>query len=411
MNKKLQEKRKRIADAVALQKPDRVPIFLMQNYMPARTEGLTYKDAHYNIDGWIEANRNFVRRYDPDMYFMIDQPNQGDATVHEILGTVSVKWPGGSLSDNLPHQFVEGEYMLQEEYDHFLDDPSDYLLRVFVPRIFSNLKGLAKLPPLKALSLGHLSPNLFGMAIFDPEVAGAMQKLLEMSKPAADFVMKIGAAHAGMLDEGQLYAGGALTVVPFDVISDFLRGMRGAMIDMFQVPDKLIAAMEKFYPLLLGAAVQGATISGNKHVFIALHRGSDGFMSMKQFEKFYWPYLKQMICDLIDAGLTPMPVFEGIYEQRLDYLRELPAGKIIGHFDRSNLQMLQNKLGDVMCVAAGMPVSLLQTGTVETVRQQTKKAIEIFEGKGLIMASSTVLDEAKPELLQAWVDATREFSA
>jgi uroporphyrinogen-III decarboxylase len=134
-------------------------------------------------------------------------------------------------------------------------------------------------------------------------------------------------------------------------------------------------------------------------------------MSMKQFEKFYWPYLKQMICDLIDAGLTPMPVFEGIYEQRLDYLRELPAGKIIGHFDRSNLQMLQNKLGDVMCVAAGMPVSLLQTGTVETVRQQTKKAIEIFEGKGLIMASSTVLDEAKPELLQAWVDATREFGA
>ena len=84
---------------------------------------------------------------------------------------------------------------------------------------------------------------------------------------------------------------------------------------------------------------------------------------------------------------------------------------MIGCFDRSDLKLLREKLGDIMCVAAGMPVSLLQTGTVETVRQQTKKAIDIFEGKGLIMTSSTVLDEAKPELLQAWVDATREFGA
>lgn len=152
-------------------------------------------------------------------------------------------------------------------------------------------------------------------------------------------------------------------------------------------------------------------MSGNKQIFIPLHRGADGFMSSKQFEKFYWPYLKQLLCDLVDAGLTPIPFFEGLYDQRLDYLKELPAGKIIGWFDRTDLRKLKEKLGDVMCVAAGMPVSLLQTGTVESVRQQTKEAIDIFEGRGLIMTPSTMIDEAKPELLQAWVDATREFGA
>lgn len=409
MNKKLAEKRKRIDDAIALKKPDMVPFFLVQNYMPARTEGLTYKDAHYNVDAWVEACRNFIKRYDPDMYFMIDAPSMGTALAHDILGTVSIKWPGGALPDDIPHQFVEGEYMRQEEYDHFLDDPTDYLIRVFVPRVFGNLQGLAKLPPLRALSMGQMGVSPFGMTILDPEVTGALQRILEMSRPAAEFPMKVGQGHAKLLEDGQICFSVTPAVVPFDVISDFLRGMRGAMIDMFQMPDKLIAAMDKLYPMILGSAIQGAQMTGNKQIFIALHRGADGFMSPKQFEKFYWPYLKQLLCDLIDAGLTPIPFFEGNYDQRLDYLAELPPGKIIGWFDRSDLRLLQEKLGEVMCVAAGMPISLLQTGTVESVRRQTREAIDIFGGKGLIMAPSSVLDEAKPELLQAWVDATREF--
>ncbi len=409
MNEKLAEKRKRLDDAIALKKPDIVPFFLVQNYMPARTEGLTYKDAHYNVDAWVEASRNFIKRYDPDMYFMIDSPSMGTSLAHDILGTVTIKWPGGALPDNIPHQFVEGEYMLQEEYDHFLDDPTDYLIRVFVPRVYSNLRGLAKLPSLKALSLGHAGATLLGTIIFDPEVTDALQRIVEMSKPAAEFVMKIAQGHAELFGEGQICASVAPAIVPFDIISDFLRGMRGTMIDMFQVPEKLIAAMDKLYPLIVDTAMLGAQMTGNKQIFIPLHRGADGFMSAKQFEKFYWPYLKQLLCDLVDAGLTPMPFFEGNYEQRLDYLKELPAGKIIGWFDRSDLRKLKENLGEVMCVAAGMPISLLQTGTVESVRRQTKEAIDIFGGRGLIMAPSTMLDEASPELLQVWVDATREF--
>ena len=147
MNPITAEKRKRLDDAISLREPDRVPFFLQQNYMPARTEGLTYKDAYYDADAWMEANKKFIIEYDPEMYFAIDSPVIGAGQVHDILGTVQQKWPGGTLPDNLPHQFVEGEYMLQSEYDHFIDDPSDFLLRVFMPRVFSNLKGLGQLPP------------------------------------------------------------------------------------------------------------------------------------------------------------------------------------------------------------------------------------------------------------------------
>ncbi len=411
MNEKFLAKRERIDQAIALKTPDRVPFFLVQNYMPARTEGLKYKDAYYDVDAWINANRDFIERYDPDMFFPIDSPVIGSGVVHDILGTLAQKWPGGTLADNIGHQFVEGEYMLQGEYDMFLDDPSDYLLRVFTPRVFQNLKGLAQMPPLKTLSLGCYGTALWGMTISSPDVTKALETLLEMSRPATEYAMKVNQFHGEMAEAGQIPSHTAPTLHPFDVISDMLRGMRGAMLDMFQVPDKLLAATEKLYPCVLASAIGAAKASGNPQVFIPLHRGADGFMSVKQFEKFYWPYLQQLFVDLIDAGLIPFPFFEGTYEKRLDYLATLPPGKILGWFDRSNLKLLKEKLGDVMCVCGGMPVSMLQTGTPESVRVYTKQIIDTYGKRGFIMNMSSVLDEAKPELLDAWIGATREFGS
>lgn len=411
MNEKYEQKRKRIDDAIALKKPDRVPIFLPQHYLPARTEGITLKDAHYDVDVWVQANKNFILKYDPDMYFFIEAPINGAGQVHDILGTLAMKWPGGTLPDDVPFQFVEGEYMLQSEYDHLLNDPSDYLLRVFTPRVFKNLEGFSKLPPLINLALGCYGTPIYAMAMATPEVVESLQRLMEMSKHALNYAMKSGQLYADLAKEGQICSANAPALHPYDIISDMLRGMRGTMLDMFQVPDKLMAAMEKLYPVSLGGAISVAQATGNKQIFIPLHRGADGFMSPKQFEKFYWPYLKQLINDLIDAGLTPMPFFEGKYEQRVDYLKELPAGKCIGWFDRSDMQLLKDKLKDNLCVAGGMPASLLQTGTVESVRQRTKEVIDIFDKTGLIMTVSTVMDEAKPELVQAWIDAVHEFGS
>jgi len=114
--------------------------------------------------------------------------------------------------------------------------------------------------------------------------------------------------------------------------------------------------------------------------------------------------------NIIDAGLTPMPFYEGRYDQRLEYLRELPKGKVISWFDRTDLFKAKDIIGDVTCIAGGMPASLLHTGTVEEVRRVTKQAIEVIgKGGGYIMTSSTSFNDGKPELVKAWIDATKEF--
>ena len=46
--------------------------------------------------------------------------------------------------------------------------------------------------------------------------------------------------------------------------------------------------------------------------------------------------------------LTPSVFYEGVYDGRLQYLRELPPGRTIGRFDRSNL-FESSKLSGMSC--------------------------------------------------------------
>ena len=94
----------------------------------------------------------------------------------------------------------------------------------------------------------------------------------------------------------------------------------GTMLDMHRCPEKLLAVIEGTLTMIQAFAMNTAQLSGNPRVFIPLHRGADGFMSNEQFERFYWPTLRTLIVNLVDAGYVPCPFFEGVYDQRLEYL-------------------------------------------------------------------------------------------
>jgi uroporphyrinogen-III decarboxylase len=188
--------------------------------------------------------------------------------------------------------------------------------------------------------------------------------------------------------------------------------MRGTMIDMYRRPDKLLAAMDKVFSWSIGGAMAQCHMTGNPRVFIPLHRGADGFMSNKQFETFYWPGLKRLMLGLIDAGLTPCPFFEGAYNQRLEFLTDLPRGKIMGLFDQTDVFHAKKVIGDTLCIAGNMPIALLHVGTKEEIRAYTRRLIEeVGQGGGFIMSCGGVMDEADPERVMAWRDATREFGS
>jgi len=204
---------------------------------------------------------------------------------------------------------------------------------------------------------------------------------------------------------------GSITEAPFDFMSDTLRGMRGIMLDIHRRPDQLLATEEKVLKFQLEYAINWSRATGINVCFIPLHRGSDGFMSLPQFEKFYWPQLKALQVGLVEAGIQPFVFYEGVWDQRLTYLTELPKGKTAGLFQSSDIFKVKEVVGETMCIMGGMSNSLLEAGTAEEVRSLTRKLCEtVGKGGGYIMSNGVgELEGSRPELVKVWVEATKEF--
>jgi hypothetical protein len=188
----------------------------------------------------------------------------------------------------------------------------DLLLKKIWPRISITLAPLGCIfqnpPPLIALSNAYALPGVIGEMVSSPEMIALRKKTLDLVEAHKRNKDLIEAYQAEMIDLGYTFPTLCATCPPFDWISDVLRGMRGIMLDMFQVPDKLLAAIEMFTPLVVEGAVIMARQKNTKGVFIPMHRGAGGFMSNEQFARFYWPRLKTLFQGLIDAGLTPSSI-------------------------------------------------------------------------------------------------------
>jgi hypothetical protein len=396
---------KRIDDAVKLQKPDMVPVILEPGYFPARYAGFTSRDSFYDYEKCAEANEKAVTALQPDAFNCLPFDS---GTAMESVAAKTVKWPGYGFSFTQGLQYVEGEYMMADEYDVFLENPSDFIIRTYLPRACGALGALKDFPGmfnLLSIARGRASP-----VFAEDDFISACRAIYQSSRAAAEW------NNAWKKFVGDIENRGfpAITLAglgqaPFDFFSDHLRGMRGIMLDMHRQPDKLLAAMQTILEVLLRRIEAAAPVSGNKLVFMGPHRGADGFMSLKQFEKFYWPGLKATILALIEKGFTPYVLWEGDYTTRLKYLLELPPGKIICRMDRTDIYKTKEALGGYHCIAGGVTASLLQTGSAQMVKDECRRLIETAgRDGGYIMTHSTPLDEAKVENVMAMIQTTRE---
>jgi len=403
------ERTKRYADAFQLKQPDRIPIQLGMGYMLAEMYGATRQEQHENGAKELEMLEKAGAHFQPDSIMGLFNTNQA-ATV--ALGDRMTRFPGHGLPPNGSFQFVEGEHMKAEDYDAFLEDPADWSIRRYWPRIFPELEGLALLPPLGLACYGTYSLFYIGVAKAPPVVkslqalAKAIDAQAESDARAVATVQRL----AGLGFAPPTFMG-SIIEAPFDLMSDTLRGMRGIMLDMHRHPDKLLAAQEKVLKFQLEYAISWSKATGINVSFIPLHRGSDGFMSLAQFEKFYWPQLKALQVGLVEAGIMPFVFYEGVWDQRLKHLTELPRGKTCGLFQASNIFKVKEVVGNTMCIMGGMPNSLLQAGTAEQVRELTKRLCkEVGKGGGYIMSVGIgEMEGCKPDLVKVWVEATKEY--
>ncbi len=404
------EREKRILDAIELREPDRVPVSFRITYFPGTYLGLSKATAYYDPATWKKAVIRTILDFDPDMCQNYAGTTSGE--VNDILQPTTSRWPGGPLPNNITHQAIDVETMKDDEYELLMADPTDFYIRKSLPRSFEALKPLAKLPPLgeRTRMIGMLA------AMFTAEEFKEMGRALIAAGEAQQRWQKAtGTSLAEEMDKLCLVpvgtmggAGGA----PFDGISDSYRGMRGTMLDMYRHPDELLALLEKMSNdrIKRVTPVSPDAPGRQRRLPFALHRGTDGFLSDAQFEKFYWPGLKRALQSSIDNNYIPMPFCEGQFNSRVHYFLELPRGKMVAHFDLTDMCRAKEILGGHVCIMGNVPPSLLQLGTPENVDAYCKKLIEVCgKGGGLIITHGSSIDEARPENVKAMVESAKKY--
>ncbi len=398
----------RIKDAVQLKKtPDRVPVFPFIGFFPAFHAGLTPEDMMYDYEKLSMAFKKYVLDFEPDAHLGVAIPGAGK--VFEILDYKLYAWPGHGVSPDHSYQCLEGEYMMADEYDALIQDPSYFFNSTYMPRIFGALEPFKTLPsPTGILELPLTTPNLIPYGL--PEVQAAYGALLEAGREALKWVGFVGAFDKEMAAAGFPNFFSGISKAPFDVIGDTIRGTRGIMLDMYRQPDKLLQALEAITPIMIKMGVSASKMNGNPIVFVPLHKGADGFLSDEQFKTFYWPSFRKVLIGLIDEGCVPFSFVEGGYNSRLEVIRDLPKGKAIWSFDTTDMAKAKEILGDVACIGGNMPIALLCVGTPRDVKDYARKLIDTAgKGGGYIMVSGAVIDEAKPENLRAMIEFTKEY--
>ena len=398
----------RLVDAIECKKlPDRVPIIVTSTFMPADLYGVAPYTAMYEPEALASTFMQFLVDYKPDYYFT--PALIGSGQVLELLGYKQYKWPGHGLAKEQGYQYVEDEYMLTEDYQALIDDPSDFWLRRYLPRTFGALEPFSRIPAFTelweiVLVSAHMIP--FGT----PDVQDALRALMDAGRAALAWAEHIGRFEAEAKSRGFVSAAGGVSKAPFDLLADTVRGTRATMLDMRRRPDLLLQAVERLTPLAIKQGVAGATAQGNPIVFMPLHKGADGFMSDEQFRTLYWPSLKAVVLGLVEEGCIPFLFCEGGYDSRLEYLTEIPTGTSFCIFDRTDMRKAKEVLGGRVCIGGNVPSSMIMIGTADAVRAYCKELIDdVAPGGGYIMSFGTAMDEGKPDTVHAMVDFTREY--
>jgi uroporphyrinogen-III decarboxylase len=405
------QRTQRFADVVHLKQPDRVPSLMMAAGIVTRYAGISFADTFYDSEKSAAAALKFVEDFRPEYLLMASGPAAGRA--YDLLGYSAYKWPGSSLPDDMPFQYVEGEYMAAEDYDKLTNNPEGYMLRTYLPRMCSHLQGLSLIPnlftPVEMMGLGIWLGGLSAPPI--QESLSRLSQAIDHISKSMSVAMRANAEILGRYGCPGLMGG--ITKAPFDIVADTLRGTRGAMTDLYRRPDKVLAASDALIPSAIHMGVGSGRTSAPPFVFMPLHKGAAGFMSLKHFEKFYWPSFKRLLEGVIAAGMVPLPFVEGTFDEpRLELIANsgLPAGRTAWLFDRSDLRLVKKHFTGFACFGGNVPVSLFRAGTPAQMEEHCKRLLDdVAPGGGFFLASGAPVDEADPAVVRAFMACTEKY--
>ena len=360
------ERLSRIKKAVTLGKPDRVPVVLEYAAFAAHVTNTPLSEfllsRRRSVQVMIQAYQRVAEVAEADAI------NYGGFSPYDLsyIWLSKVRVPGVDLPADMSYQVFEQEVMTVEHYDRILKDGWPKFHRALLKeKIFEGV------PP------DYLPSN---------------QQPVDVVKEWA----KIGVP---VLQSG-------IVTPPFEFLCGG-RSLNGFFLDLLDIPDKVQTVMDEMLPHISAPVCQHAKKRGFPAVWVGGWRGAPAMKSPEMWDRFLWPYFRQLVFEVLEYGLIPILHLDASWDRELARFRELPKGRVIMALDgQTDIFKAKEILGDHMCIMGDVPAAMLAFGDPDTVYKYSSRLIWELGPEGFILQSGCDIPEnAKLENVQAMVSA------
>ncbi|MDR3572334.1 MAG: uroporphyrinogen decarboxylase family protein [Anaerolineaceae bacterium] len=369
-NEALYQKRlTRIQNAIKLEPVDQVPVAFLGPAFSPRYMGMSLDKFCDDADAALQVTLDAAKKLDVDA---INSLVVGRFPVILTLIWLShIKIPGKELPLDSLWQVDEAEVMTPEDYDFIAENGW---------QAFTN----------------QLLPKVIDMPYFGESMA---------------YMMANGARGVPLFRENGIVvvASGAVTI-PFEQMCG-ARSMQKFFLDLYRMPDRIQAAMDRALPEIIAGGISLAKMGGAMGTWVGGWRAASALVSPKLWDRFVWPYYLKIIDALLEADIVPVLHFDQNWNRDLARLRELPAKKCILNLDgMTDIRKFKEIVGDRMAVMGDVPAPLFTNGTPDDMYKYVRDLVRDVGPTGLILSSGCDTPyNAKFENVEAFMAASREY--
>jgi hypothetical protein len=356
----------RIRQAVALEKPDRVPVVLEYAGFAARVTHTRYSEfllrPEKSVEAMIRAYRMVAEAGEPDAV----EYGRFSPYLLSYLWLSKVSVPGVDLAEDEPYQVVEAELMTRADYDRILEEG------------------------WPQFHLKHVDEKV---------LSGVPAKVRPFNQPPLD-------VRAEWARLGVPVLRSTAVAPPFEFLCGG-RSLEAFALDLVEIPDKVEAVMDAIVPHLSAPMCALARQEGYPAIWVGGWRSAPPMLSPSMWSRFVWPYFRRLVCEVVDCGLIPILHLDSSWDRELARFRELPKAKAIMALDgETDIFKAKAILGDHVCLMGDVPPAMFCFEPADQVFEYGRRLIRELGPEGFILHSGCDIPEnAKLENVQAMVAA------
>jgi uroporphyrinogen-III decarboxylase len=378
MSKETMTSNERIAAAINLEKPDRVPVVPLLPPEPIAglaglTQGQVATDCSLTVSGFFQIFEE---------YGGWDAAYGGPITPEQLqvlsIYPMKVRIPGKDTDENDIFQLLEEEVMTPEDYDKIIEMGYE---------TFYNEEYLKR--------ICNLTPE---------EIADSSEALMTAGFNYIERLQEIDINILFVVQNSH----------PFFTLS-LMRSLVPFTKDLYYDAEPVKKALRIMTDELIAKELpnaKGAKDFGIYHWLFVEERASCYHYPPKIFEEFWWPYTKEIVDAFWSEGIVTFFHLDTCWDKNLEYFKELPKGSaVVGLDSTTDIFLAKEILGGHLCLYGDLSATMLARGKKEDVEGYCKKLIdEVGKDGGFILGSGcAVPPDCDPENFRAMLETTKNY--